>query len=275
MTENPEIGAVIDVAGVRTNYHDLGPRNAATPLLLLHGSGPGVSAWANWRTVLPALARERRVIAPDIVGFGFTERPDGFVFGQEGWVDHVLGLLDELGLDRVSIIGNSFGGALALWLAHRHPERVERLVLMGSVGVDFPLTRGLDAVWGYSPSLESMDEVMHFFAYDRKRITPELVELRYQASVRPGIAEAFSAMFPEPRQEGISALALDDEAIRGISHSALMLHGRDDQVIPLATSLKLHGLIPDSELHVFGQCGHWVQIEAGERFVDVVTGFLS
>lgn len=274
MTKNSEIGEVIELDGVRTNYHDVGPRDDSSPLLLLHGSGPGVSAWANWRTVLPTLATKHRVIAPDIVGFGYTERPEGFTFSKESWVDHVVGLLDELKIDRVSIIGNSFGGALALWLAYRYPERVNRLVLMGSVGVDFPLTRGLDAVWGYTPSLEAMDEVMHFFAYDRSRITPELVELRYQASIRPGVAEAFSAMFPEPRQEGIQALALGDHAIREITKPTLLLHGRDDQVIPLEASLKLHGLISNSELHVFGECGHWVQIEAGERFLDVITGFL-
>lgn len=275
MTNNSEIGETADIGGIRTNYHDVGPRDDPSPLLLLHGSGPGVSAWANWRTVIPALTERHRVIAPDIVGFGYTESPEDFVYGRERWVDHVIALLDRLGVDRVSVIGNSFGGALALWLAHQAPQRVERLVLMGSVGVDFPLTRGLDAVWGYTPSREAMEEVMRYFAFDRDRITPELVELRYQAANRAGIAEAFATMFPEPRQDRIRSLALDDDAIRAIEQPALMLHGRDDQVIPLETSLKLTGLIPGSELHVFGQCGHWVQIEAGDRFLDVVEGFLS
>jgi pimeloyl-ACP methyl ester carboxylesterase len=273
---NPEIGSCIDVAGIATNYHDVGTDdNAQPPLLLLHGSGPGVSAWANWQSVIPALAEERRVIAPDIVGFGYTDRPEGFEYSRARWVDHLIAFLDELGLERVSLIGNSFGGSLGMWLAHSYPERVERLVLMGSVGVEFPLSEGLDTVWGYTPSVEAMDNVMHYFAYDRSRITDELVRLRYEASIRPGISEAFSAMFPEPRQEGIAALALADEEIRSITQPTLLVHGRDDQVIPLQTSLALHQLISASELHVFGQCGHWVQIEAGERFVELVERFLN
>jgi pimeloyl-ACP methyl ester carboxylesterase len=275
-TTNPELGRRIDVAGIATNYHDLDTATGdQPPLLLLHGSGPGVSAWANWRTVLPGLSHNRRVLAPDIVGFGFTDRPAGFAYTRQNWVEHLLGLLDALQLPTVSLVGNSFGGALALWLASAHPERVHRLVLMGSAGVGFPLTPGLDAVWGYQPSPEAMGQVMRYFADDHSRITDDLVRLRYEASIRPGVAEAFSSMFPAPRQRGIDALALTDDEITRIPHPSLLMHGRDDQVIPLQTSLRLHQLINDSKLHVFGQCGHWVQIEADNRFVELVDAFLT
>ena len=146
---NPEIGQSITAAGIRTNYHDSG--GAGTPVLLIHGSGPGVSAWANWRLVMPALAQQARVIAPDMVGFGYTERPQGFVYNMDAWVRQAVGLLDALGIERTDLVGNSFGGGLSLALAIAHPERVRRLVLMGSAGVSFPLTEGLDAVWGYTP----------------------------------------------------------------------------------------------------------------------------
>lgn len=277
MSGDPEVGSVIDVGGVHTNVHDVlaAADDAGVPVLLLHGSGPGVSAWANWRGVIPALSKRRRVIAPDIVGFGYTPAPAGFVFSRENWVAHVVDLLDTLGVQKVAVVGNSFGGALALWLAHAHPDRVERMVLMGSVGVPFLITEGLDTVWGYTPSVERMEEVMGFFAYDRSRITPELVQLRYEASIRPGVAEAFSAMFPEPRQTGVDALSLPYADIEAIAQPTLVLHGRDDRVIPLEASLRLHELLPTSELHVFGRCGHWVQIEAGDRFVNVVEGFLG
>lgn len=273
---NPEIGSRITAAGIDTNYHDLGTGTPDhPPVLLLHGSGPGVSAWANWRTVLPALAENHRVIAPDIVGFGYTDRPEEFQFTRQNWVNHLVGLLDALDLDQVSLIGNSFGGALALWLATTHPDRVHKLVLMGSTGVSFPLTPGLDAVWGYEPSEPAMAEVMNYFAYDNSRITDDLVHLRYQASTRPGIADAYRRMFPEPRQDGIDALALRDDELTRIPHPTLLLHGRDDHVIPLHTSLRLHQLVGDSELHVFGRCGHWVQIEAGNRFVELTDSFLT
>src|SRR3954447_20339151 len=166
-------------------------------------------------------------------------------------------------------------------VAHLHcglprstPDRVRRLVLMGSAGVSFPITPALDAVWGYQPSLERMAEVMKFFAFDRSRITDDLIRLRYEASIRPGIAESYSEMFPSPRQSAVEALALSDDRIRQISQKTLVVHGRDDRVIPLQTSLRLNQLIDNSEMHVFGRCGHWVQIEAGERFAALVDGFL-
>ncbi|NMH96859.1 alpha/beta fold hydrolase [Pseudonocardia acidicola] len=268
---DPEIGLTIEAAGIRTNYHDHG---AGEPVLLVHGSGPGVSAWANWRGVLPQLATDRRVVAPDIVGFGYTERPAGFVFSQRAWVDHLVGLLDALELHTVSVVGNSFGGALALWLADRHPDRVARLVLMGSAGTRFDLTSGLDAVWGYQPSVENMAQLLELFAYDRSLLGPDLAQLRYEASVRPGVHESYSAMFPAPRQAGIDALALSDDALRALPHDTLIVHGREDKVIPLSSSLRLSELIARSQLHVFGQCGHWTQIEKCAEFVHLLRGFL-
>mgnify|MGYP003343354768 CR=1 FL=1 len=129
--------------GIATNYHDSGE---GSPVLLLHGSGPGVSAYANWRLTMPALATRMRVLAPDLVGFGYTERPDGVSYVVETWRRHIVGFLDALGIERASVVGNSWGGGLALDLAVTHPERVERLVLMGAVGVPFDLTPGLDQI---------------------------------------------------------------------------------------------------------------------------------
>ncbi|NNM45610.1 alpha/beta fold hydrolase [Knoellia koreensis] len=271
-TANPEVGDTVDVAGIATNYHDYG---TGTPVLLIHGSGPGVTAWANWRLVLPELSTSVRAIAPDIVGFGYTEAPDGFDYSLDAWLNHLIGFLDALGLDRVSIVGNSFGGGLAMHLAARAPERVDRLVLMGSVGVDFPLTAGLDAVWGYEPSVPAMRRLLDIFAYDKSIATDELAQLRYRASVRPGAQESFSAMFPAPRQEGIGRLALPEEQIRAIGTPTLVVHGRDDEVIPVTNSIRINELIDDSQLHVFGRCGHWVQIEQTARFVRLVEDFLT
>src|SRR5690348_17248177 len=90
---SPEIGSRVDVAGIATNYHEAGD---GPPVLLIHGSGPGVSAWANWRSTIPALAHRHRVIAPDILGFGYTERPDGLVYDVQTWLAHLVGLLDAL-----------------------------------------------------------------------------------------------------------------------------------------------------------------------------------
>ena len=270
---NPEIGQSITAAGIRTNYHDSG--GAGAPVLLIHGSGPGVSAWANWRLVMPALAQQARVIAPDMVGFGYTERPQGFVYNMDAWVRQAVGLLDALGIERTDLVGNSFGGGLSLALAIAHPERVRRLVLMGSAGVSFPLTEGLDAVWGYTPSVENMRAIMDYFAFDQGLMSDDLARLRFEASIRPGFQESFAAMFPAPRQRWIEALASTEADIRALPHQALVIHGREDRVIPLATSLTLSSWIQRSQLHVYGQCGHWTQIEHAARFARLVGDFLA
>ncbi len=269
---NPEIAGSVMAAGIRTNVHDVG---SGHPVLLIHGSGPGVSAWANWRLVMPELAQQARVIAPDMVGFGFTERPEGQPYNMEAWVAQAVGVLDALGIEKTDLVGNSFGGALALALTIRHPQRVRRLVLMGSVGVPFPITKGLDDVWGYTPSFENMRRIMDVFAYDRNLVNDELARLRYEASIRPGFQESFSAMFPAPRQRWVDAMCSAEADIRALPHQVLIVHGRDDQVIPLSTSLTLSQWIPRSQLHVFGQCGHWTQIEHSARFARLVRDFLA
>jgi 2-hydroxymuconate-semialdehyde hydrolase len=255
-----------------TNLHDLG---SGPPVLFIHGSGPGVSAWANWRLALPVLARQRRVIAPDMRGFGYTDRPSGMAYTMDAWVQQALDVLDALDIERADVVGNSFGGALSLALAIRAPERVRRLVLMGSVGVPFPITEGLDAVWGYEPSLQNMRRIMDWFAHDRSLVNDELAQLRYEASIRPGFQESFAAMFPAPRQRWVDAMASREADIRALPHETLLLHGREDRVIPLATSLTLSQWIPNSQLHVFGHCGHWTQIEHSARFIQLVGNFLD
>jgi len=272
MTSNPEIGKSIRANGILTNYHDVG---SGRPVLLIHGSGPGVSAWANWRLVIPELSKRFRVVAPDMVGFGFTERPQNIRYEMATWLGQLIGLLDALEIEKVDLVGNSFGGALALAAAIRYPQRVRRLVLMGSAGVSFPLTPGLDAVWGYTPSLENMRKLLDIFAYDRSLVTDELAQLRYEASIRPGFQEAFAAMFPAPRQRWIEALASPEAEIRRIPHETLILHGREDKVIPLSNSLTLSQWIHRAQLHVFGRCGHWVQIEHASRFVKLVGDFFA
>ena len=269
---SPEIGRAISAAGYQTNLHDKGE---GFPVLLIHGSGPGVTAWANWRGIIPQLARTRRVLAPDMLGFGYSERPADGQYNQQRWVEHAIGVLDALGIAQADIVGNSFGGGLALALAIRHPDRVRRLVLMGSVGVRFPLTEGLDQTWGYTPSLDNMRHLLDLFAYDRSRVTDELAKLRYEASIRPGFQESFAAMFPPPRQNGVDDLASSEEEIRALPHEALVIHGREDRIIPLQASQTLAQWLNHSQLHVFGQCGHWTQIEHADRFARLVEDFLT
>jgi 2-hydroxymuconate-semialdehyde hydrolase len=269
---NPEIGKSIQLGPVATNYQDVGE---GQPLLMIHGSGPGVSAWANWRLPIGALSPHFRCLAPDMAGFGYSTVPEGYEFTRANWLDQLVAFMDAIGLDKAHVIGNSFGGSMALALAIAHPDRVDRLVLMGSVGVPFEITDGLDAVWGYEPSIENMEKIMRIFAYNQALVGEDLVRLRYEASARPGIHESYSAMFPAPRQRWVEAMALAEADVRAIPHKTLLVHGRDDKVIPLQTSLTMNQWIVDSQLHIYGRCGHWTQIEHAAPFSKLVADFLE
>ncbi len=270
--QNPEIGATADANGIKTNYLEAG---TGDPVVLIHGSGPGVTSYANWRLVLPALAENFRVVAPDMVGFGFSERPANIQYGVQTWADQVVGLMDTLELPTAHLVGNSFGGAIALRIATQHPDRVGKLVLMGAMGVPFPITEGLERVWGYEPSFENMRKVLDVFAYSRDLVNDELAEVRYRGSIQPGFQESFAAMFPAPRQRWVEAMCTPEDDIRRLPHRTLIVHGREDQVIPVQTSLRLMELIDNADLSVFSHCGHWSMIERTADFNRSVSEFFS
>lgn len=270
--ENPEISKSIMAAGIRTNYHDMGE---GFPVVFLHGSGPGVSAWVNWRPILPKIAQQNRALAFDMVGFGFTDRPDNFTYNMETWIEHLLGFIDALGLEQVDLVGNSFGGAISIAAAIRHPNRIRRLVLMGSGGIKSPITPGLDEVWGYTPSPENMRRVLEILAHDQDRVSDDLAKNRYEASIRPGFQESYSQMFPAPRQRWIDSLTCEEGEISKLPHQTLIVHGRKDRVIPVEDAFRMLELIPRAQLHVFGECGHWTQIEQTDRFVELLVNFFA
>ena len=278
MTATALSAARLDVAGVSTAVIDTGPPAGAgaPPVLLLHGSGPGVTAAANWRPVIPALSGDRRVIAPDQLGFGGTATGAQRTYGRGAWTGHALALLDTLGVGTVDVIGNSMGGAIALSMAAARPTAVRRIVLMGSMGVAMALPPGLDTVWGYTPGVEQMREVIGLFAHDRGLITDELVEMRYRASLSPPVRDSWQAMFPEPRQRWVDDLALSGAELAAIGAPVLMVHGRDDRVMPWqVSSARLLELLPDARLHVLSGCGHWTMIEKTADFLAVVQPFLA
>jgi 2-hydroxy-6-oxo-octa-2,4-dienoate hydrolase len=263
----------VSAAGIETNYHDHG---AGEAVILLHGSGPGVSAWTNWRKVMPALAPSLRVLAPDMAGFGYSERKPDFEYAIKGWVRQLLGFMDALGIARAHLVGNSFGGSLALAAAARFPDRFGRLVLMGTPCDAFTMTPGLRAGWDYTPSREVMRATMAHFPYDAAVITDELVEDRYQASLIPGAQEGLRKLLAEPRPDGDTPLSgMPEAVVAKIVHSTLVLHGREDRVIPVEMGLRLARAIPDAQLHMFGRCGHWVQAERFDDFIALTLRHLA
>jgi pimeloyl-ACP methyl ester carboxylesterase len=269
-TEQP--GSTIEVNGIATNYHDAG---SGDPVLLLHGSGPGVSAWANWQHTIPALAEHHRVLALDLVGFGNTERPNDIRYSAETWVDHVWGFLDAMQIERASIVGNSLGGFLALAMAIKRPERLNRMVLLGTPGPGMKPTEGLAAMRTYEPSYEAMEELLiKYFAVDPSIITPELVQLRHEASIAPGAFETYRKMEINPKTAA-SDLGIEVADYARIATPTLIVHGREDRVIPVEVGINLMNTLPNADLHVFSRCGHWIQVERAVEFSAVVDQFLS
>lgn len=275
MTEQAETGRSKRIAAfdIDTNYHDAGQGKA---VVFLHGSGPGVSAWTNWKQVMPEFAADFRVIAPDMAGFGYTERKEGLAYDIKTWVKHLIGFLDALGLEKVSLVGNSFGGSLSLAATARFPERFERIVLMGTPCDKFVMTPGLRAGWDYTPSRENMRAAMAHFPHDPACITDQLVEDRYQASLIPGAQEGLRKLLAKPNEEGDTPLSgMPESVVANIEHPTLVLHGREDKVIPVEMGIRLGRAMPNAELHMFGKCGHWVQAERHDDFVALARRHLQ
>ncbi|MBK5517235.1 alpha/beta fold hydrolase [Pseudomonas sp. TH10] len=267
------LGKTLLAAGHTTNYHESG---AGKPLFLLHGSGPGVSGWSNWAKSMASFDDAWRVIVPDIAGFGFTPYQEGLKYDIKLWVNHVVGIMDALDIAKASFVGNSFGGAVAIGLAIFAPERVDRLVLLGTPAGEFVQTPGLRGAYTYEPSLENMRALMALFPYNPELITEQLVQSRYVASARPGAQDGLRKLLPAPAAEGETVVkGFPAAALAKIKAPTLVVHGREDRVVPPECGLLIANSVPDADLHLFGRCGHWVQSEQPARFVSLVRHFLS
>lgn len=256
----------------------------AETILFLHGSGPGVTAWSNWQFALPALADRFCCLAPDLVGFGATEHPQNPQTGMRSWmrlwVDQCLALLDASHLKKVHLVGNSMGGAIALHLLMEAPERFERVMLMGPIGTPHSITPELDRLWGFydDPSVKLFRGIIRWFVYDDTFIAAQLdtiAQTRFEAAMKPDVQRSYKAMFPAPRQTVIDDLVVPELALRRMDHSVLLVHGRDDKIVPLETSLYLLQHLSKVQLHVFGQCSHWTQIEFAKKFNQLLAQFCT
>ncbi len=272
--ENPALGKTASVLDIETNFLETGE---GEPVVLLHGSGVGVSAWANWHKAIPALGKHFRVVAPDMPGFGYTERKPGQKYDMKFWVAHLLGFLDVLGIEQANLVGNSFGGGLSLAFTLRHPERVRRLVLMGTPAGHFPMTHGLKGPRSFEPTREWVAEMMRIFPHDPAVVTEEMIDERYQAMQRPDERAAFKKLMPKDEGDEKERIVrgVPEDRLATIDKPTLVIHGREDRVIPLEIGLRMLTNMARAEMHVFGQCGHWVQLERPDAFHALVAEFLQ
>lgn len=269
----------ITTGGLKLRYHEAGD---GPPLLMLHGSGPGVSGWANFGANLPALARRFRCLILDQPGFGASERPATY---DRNYLriaaDAVLGLLDELGLDRVHLVGNSMGGAVAVRFALDHGHRVGRLVLMAPGGVGVPVlgpepSEGIKRLLEFNadPTRERAVEWLRTMVFDESILTDELVGDRLAAATAPGaidaIRDAYATFYNPALADPVPLWA----QARALTHHVLLLWGQDDRVTPVEGALLPTRQIRNADLRVYARCGHWVQIERKDAFERAVADYL-
>ncbi|WP_280218218.1 alpha/beta fold hydrolase [Nocardia neocaledoniensis] len=254
------------------------------PLLLLHGSGPGVTGWRNFGSNIPAFAAHYRTLVLEFPGFGVSDdfgAPHPMVSAQRA----VSAFLDGLGLDRVRIVGNSMGGFVATDFALAHPERVDRLVTVGGVGTPlFSAAPGEGIVrlseFVENPTREALIAWLHSMVFDPALVTEELIEQRWEQATDPATLENSRRMY------GRAALARMAEAARAaaapgwaslgrITAPVLVTWGRDDRVSPVDMALLPMRTLRHGEIHIFPNCGHWVMIEQKEAWEATVLAFLG
>jgi 4,5:9,10-diseco-3-hydroxy-5,9,17-trioxoandrosta-1(10),2-diene-4-oate hydrolase len=267
---------------LRLHYHEAGVGNDTT-IVLLHGGGPGASGWSNFAANIPVLAQRFHVLCVDQPGFGKsdkpTEHPQYFVHSSSALKD----LLDHLGIDRVHLLGNSLGGGTAVRFALDFPDRAGRLVLMGPGGLSINLfapdpTEGVKNLGNFAappgPSKEKLAAFLKVMVYDQTLITDELLDQRYeQASTSDSIA-AMKAMGKSFAGADYEKGMLWREAYK-LRQRVLLIWGREDRVNPIDGALVALKTIPRAQLHVFGRCGHWAQVEMADEFNRLTTAFLT
>jgi 2-hydroxy-6-oxo-6-(2'-aminophenyl)hexa-2,4-dienoate hydrolase len=263
--------ALLDAGGIRTHFWETGE---GEPLILIHGGGAGADAYGNWAGCLPVFAPRFRTIAYDMVGFGRSEALEpGFVYSQEARVRHLRSFLDVMRLDRVSLVGNSMGGATALGLAMQAPERVSRLILMGSGGLTQEFSPELRTILDYrEPDRKGMERIARALTHPSFVVDDDLVEYRYQLTLDESVMDAYRATMGWVREAG--GLFYDEADIAAVKVPTLIVSGREDAVVPLAISLRFLQLLENSWLYVIPKCGHWAMIEHPEDFAGAADRFL-
>jgi 2-hydroxymuconate-semialdehyde hydrolase len=270
--------------GAYETYTNISGDEQKEAILFLHGSGPGVTAWSNWQFALPGLDEQFHCLAPDLAGFGATEHPKDPPQGTRSWmrlwVDQCLAFLDMLKIEKAHLVGNSMGGAIALHLLMDAPDRFVRVVHMGPIGTPHKITPALDRLWGFyeDPSVQMFRNLIRWFVYDDSFLADRLdsiAQTRFEAAMNLDVQRSFKAMFPAPRQTVIDDLVVSELALRRMDHPTLLVHGRDDHIVPMETSLYLLEHLPNAQLHVFGQCSHWIQVEKAKNFNQLIAQFFS
>ena len=278
--ENTSHFVNIEDAGRRLNihYNDIGDGNNV--VVMLHGSGPGATGWANFnRNIDPLIDAGFRVLLINCPGWGKTDTVVCAESRSELNGRVVKAVIDQLGINKISLLGNSMGGHSAVAFALANPDNVDKLVLMGggtggvSSFVPMP-TEGIKLIGALyrEPTLENLKRMMNVFVYDTSDLTEDLMQARLtNLLARPDHLENFvKSLQAHPKQFPDQSARLDE-----INAETLIVWGRNDRFVPVDTGYRLNAGILNSQLHVFNKCGHWAQWEHAEKFNRLVLDFLT
>lgn len=263
---------------LQIHYNDIG--EGAETIVLLHGSGPGASGWANFaRNVEPLAAAGYRVVLMDCPGWSKSDPVVCTGSRSDLNARALKGLLDVLGLDRVHIVGNSMGGHSAVAFALANPTRVGKLVMMGggtggpSMFVPMPAEgiKLLQTVYR-EPTIDNLKKMMNVFVFDASAITEELMQTRLDNILarRDHLENFVKSLAANPKQFPDQGSRLGE-----ITAPTLIVWGRDDRFVPMDIGLRLLWNMPNAEMHIFNRCGHWAQWEHADKFNRMVIDFLG
>ncbi|KAB7624079.1 alpha/beta fold hydrolase [Alkalilimnicola sp. S0819] len=263
---------------LKIHYNDAGKGEQV--VVMLHGSGPGATGWANFnRNVQPLTDAGYRVLLVDCPGWGKSDSIVCTGSRSDLNAEVLAGVVEGLNLPKVHIIGNSMGGHSAVAFALQHPERVAKLILMGggtgggSLFTPMP-TEGIKRLQKLyrEPTLDNLNAMMEIFVFDPSGITEEMMKTRLDNILA---REDHLQNFVKSVQA--NPLQFPDYAyrLREVQADTLVVWGRDDRFVPMDTGLRLLAGLPKAQLHVFNRCGHWVQWEHAETFNRMVLDFLS
>jgi len=264
----------------KLHYHEAGEGPA---LIMLHGSGPGVSGWANFQGNLSLFAQHFRCLILDMPGYGGSDPVAGHPI--LALADAVVRFMDALKIDKAHIIGNSLGGIVGSHVAANHPARVGRFVTIGGVGTNLFTTfpgEGINRLveFAENPTREFLIAWLRSMVFDPAIVTEALIEDRFKRATTPQMLETSRKLYSRAGIEAMAASFRGANALNGVAHlgkieaPTLITWGRDDRVSPIDLAILPMRIIPRAELHTFYNCGHWAMIERKAEFENVVLAFL-
>ncbi|GAA3437050.1 alpha/beta fold hydrolase [Kutzneria kofuensis] len=259
----------------------LAETGAGPAVVLLHGGGPGASGVPTYKANIDVLAKQFRVIVPDLPGYGRSSKTIDQEDPFGSLADAVRGVLDALGIDSATLVGNSYGGSAALRLALDTPSRVDRLVLMGPGGIGTTRavpTKGLRRLLGYypEPSREKLATfIREYLVFDGASVSESMIDERYRASLDPEVIANPPLRRPSNAKTLFRMDLTCDRRLRGLDVPTLVLWGTKDKVNRPSGGVALARLMPNCDLMLFANTGHWVQWEQADRFNRMVADFVG